>query len=326
MWVLFWWFKWSLINHYYHQSLERLKKKRLEASKQPSTAAPIIAKSSQKRKDPPHTDVSSSEPSAKIVKRVSFAADVIEKDEDSSLKSQMPDDNDDDKRDASDDDMASEPDVVTQLPPGFFETPVEKTSSDVPVPETSSKSSSTDGDVMSQHQLPKGFFDNPVLDAKVRNVPFKNPLDDEWEKFQKEMSGESSKSDVMIQDELEEIQTLRTVEEIDQQIESWAKIDMIQKKVEQLLSHKNQDHQTIPGTDKNNDPNDSSDDDNDDDDDLDPDLLMENWRSKKTLRSWWSSSVMSRCHLQFISIQWSSRVTYDNPLRIMMISSLLLQH
>ena len=38
--------------------------------------------------------------------------------------------------------------------------------------------------------LPEGFFDDPKKDAKARNVEYKDPILDEWEKFQKSIQKE----------------------------------------------------------------------------------------------------------------------------------------
>ena len=38
--------------------------------------------------------------------------------------------------------------------------------------------------------LPEGFFDDPKLDAKARKVEYKDPITEEWEKFQKSIQKE----------------------------------------------------------------------------------------------------------------------------------------
>ena len=39
--------------------------------------------------------------------------------------------------------------------------------------------------------LPEGFFDDPKMDAKARNVEYKDPMTEEWEKFQKSIAKET---------------------------------------------------------------------------------------------------------------------------------------
>ena len=38
--------------------------------------------------------------------------------------------------------------------------------------------------------LPEGFFDDPKKDAKARKVEYKDPMTEEWEKFQKSIQKE----------------------------------------------------------------------------------------------------------------------------------------
>lgn len=65
-------------------------------------------------------------------------------------------------------------------------------------------------------------------------------MEEEWTKFQKVISGESSKAEFLVQDELEETQKERSVEEIDKQFSSWQKIDQLQKRIENIRSSKSQ--------------------------------------------------------------------------------------
>ena len=39
--------------------------------------------------------------------------------------------------------------------------------------------------------LPEGFFDDPKMDAKARKVEYKDPMTEEWEKFQKSIAKET---------------------------------------------------------------------------------------------------------------------------------------
>ena len=43
--------------------------------------------------------------------------------------------------------------------------------------------------------LPEGFFDDPKLDAKARKVEYKDPMTEEWDKFQKTIQKEDDVSD-----------------------------------------------------------------------------------------------------------------------------------
>ena len=42
--------------------------------------------------------------------------------------------------------------------------------------------------------IPEGFFDDPKLDAKARKVEYKDPMNEEWEKFQKTIQKEDDVS------------------------------------------------------------------------------------------------------------------------------------
>lgn len=69
--------------------------------------------------------------------------------------------------------------------------------------------------------IPEGFFDDPKLDAKARNVQFVDQGEEEWAKFQKEISDEvSAAQDILVEDR-NEATADRQIEEIDEQIEAW---------------------------------------------------------------------------------------------------------
>ncbi|XP_015431752.1 PREDICTED: zinc finger protein 830 [Dufourea novaeangliae] len=82
--------------------------------------------------------------------------------------------------------------------------------------------------------LPEGFFDDPVLDAKVRNVEYKNPIEEEWEKFQKEIKEETAQSAQIIADDQEEATTERQLDEIEEQIRHWSRVMDLVKRKEQV--------------------------------------------------------------------------------------------
>lgn len=91
---------------------------------------------------------------------------------------------------------------------------------------TSSKSDgveSMDVDQMVDEKLPEGFFDDPVKDAKARNLDYKDPIEEEWEKFQKEIKAASNFSNAIIAEDQEEATTERQIDEIDEQIRHWTR-------------------------------------------------------------------------------------------------------
>lgn len=86
-----------------------------------------------------------------------------------------------------------------------------------------SQSTSTDVKMETDEVLPEGFFDDPVKDAKARNLEYKDPVEEEWERFQKEIKAASSLSNAIIADDQEEATTERQIDEIDEQIRNWSR-------------------------------------------------------------------------------------------------------
>ncbi|PNF28637.1 hypothetical protein B7P43_G08707 [Cryptotermes secundus] len=88
-----------------------------------------------------------------------------------------------------------------------------------PPPETTKTVASNQEEV-----LPEGFFDDPLLDAKARNVEYKDPIEGEWEKFQKEMKEESTVSAQIIAEDQEEATARRKIDELDEQMRNWSRV------------------------------------------------------------------------------------------------------
>ena len=74
--------------------------------------------------------------------------------------------------------------------------------------------------------LPEGFFDDPVKDAKARNLEYKNPIEEEWEKFRKEIKEAEVQSMSIITEEQEELTAERQIDEIDAQIKNWSRYEI----------------------------------------------------------------------------------------------------
>lgn len=108
----------------------------------------------------------------------------------------------------------------TQLPSDFFDAEVE--------PEAA-----TSTHVIAE-QLPEGFFDDPKLDAKVRQVPYRDKMEDEWELFQKSMKEETVISEAIVEEDDELREEERNIEEIDDQLCRLARVTTLVKKKEQL--------------------------------------------------------------------------------------------
>ncbi|XP_011498866.1 PREDICTED: zinc finger protein 830 [Ceratosolen solmsi marchali] len=118
----------------------------------------------------------------------------------------------------------------------------------------------------SQSILPEGFFDDPVKDAKARNVEYKDPIEEEWERFQKEIKEETAQSAQIIGDDQEEAATERQLDVIEEQLRNWSRVmDLVKQKELVQIAERKQDN------------NESSSDEEDFDEFLD-------WRAKKSYR------------------------------------------
>lgn len=103
-----------------------------------------------------------------------------------------------------------------QLPDDFFQKP-EKI-------EKQTKSSEKPAEIKSQDEaIPEGFFDDPMKDAKARNIEYKDPTEEEWEKFQKEIKEAEVLSMNIIAEEQEEATVERQIDEIDAQMKNWSR-------------------------------------------------------------------------------------------------------
>lgn len=90
----------------------------------------------------------------------------------------------------------------------------------------------TDGKV--DNTLPEGFFDDPKKDAIVRNIDYKNPQEEEWLKFQKEIKDETSVSLEIIAGEVESSTNEREIQDIDEQMYNWQRVLNMEKKKEDI--------------------------------------------------------------------------------------------
>uniref|UniRef100_A0A182IQX6 Zinc finger protein 830 n=1 Tax=Anopheles atroparvus TaxID=41427 RepID=A0A182IQX6_ANOAO len=140
---------------------------------------------------------------------------------------------------------------------------------------------------LDEEKLPEGFFDDPKMDAKARNQEYKDPNDEEWEKFQKEIKEATNVSMAIISEEQEESTAERQIAEIDEQIRNWSRVLDLEKKKEQVQIMKGTSTSTrsyakiansVDGTIKLK----IEDDDEDDDDDEFDEFL--DWRAKKSYK------------------------------------------
>jgi len=134
-------------------------------------------------------------------------------------------------------------------PTSSLTTSLSKQKSEEKVPESNSLSAtplthptspgedkSTDSSGASVAALPEGFFDDPVMDAKARGVAYVDKEEEEWEAFQKEIEAEASVAQNILVEDRTEATVDRQIEEIDEQIEAWQRVNRLEKMKDQVES------------------------------------------------------------------------------------------
>ncbi|XP_029445740.1 zinc finger protein 830 isoform X2 [Rhinatrema bivittatum] len=124
------------------------------------------------------------------------------------------------------------------LPPDFFD------SKTPPAPLVTHSGSILKADIQEKtverkentaEALPEGFFDDPEVDAKVRKVDApKDQMDKEWDEFQKEMRQVNTVSEAIVAEEDEEGRLDRQIEEIDEQIECYRRVEALRDRQDML--------------------------------------------------------------------------------------------
>lgn len=120
-------------------------------------------------------------------------------------------------------------DNPSQNPTNFYEATLTKTTIKTNLVSIKRNVDTEDANVdatAEQHKdeaLPEGFFDDPIKDAKARNSEYKDPVEEEWEKFQQEIKAASDFSNAIIAEDQEEAITERQIDEIDEQIRNWSR-------------------------------------------------------------------------------------------------------
>jgi len=164
----------------------------------------------------------------------------------------------------SDDDTNDKPTpstakVPTSLPSDFFDSSVKPEPTEQPEETAVSKDMA--------EKLPEGFFDDPKTDAKVREVEYKDKMEEEWALFQKTVKEEAKISEAIVEEEDDNAVIERNLDEVDEQMHHWSKVNELEKKKEEIMSKKMDNKEC----------------DSDDDSDVDEQEFEEflDWRSKK---------------------------------------------
>lgn len=159
------------------------------------------------------------------------------------------------------------PVVGAAIPQDFFDTNViVQTKPDEQMEVDTANNTKTD--------LPQGFFDDPQQDARARKAVYKDPLEEQMDLFRKEIAQETLVSEEIIEEEVEELQKEKTIDEIEEQMQNWSKVEQFQKKIEAI--HEKRKKQTTSNDDNEEDESDSEDETNLND--------VNFWRSKKVFQ------------------------------------------
>jgi len=120
--------------------------------------------------------------------------------------------------------------------------------------------------------LPEGFFDDPVMDAKARGVQYVDKEEEEWEAFQKEIETEANVAQNILVEDRNEATVDRQIEEIDDQIQAWQRVNRLEKLKDEVES------KLKPA--KAQDKAEKAESDEESDDDLDDVQDFVDWRNK----------------------------------------------
>ncbi|KAI2809743.1 U6 snRNA-associated Sm-like protein LSm2 [Blomia tropicalis] len=162
---------------------------------------------------------------------------------------------------------------IESLPQDFFDGGLKPE-----VQPTNSKPNSSD---ILDGTVPMDFFDNSTVDAKSRKViTTKDPFEEQMELFRKEIAQESVMSEIILEEEIEQLQKEKTISEIDEQITNWEKVNQYQKKIEEIHNKKKRQSENVQKNKTNDSKGSDDDDDKDDDDDLSSLNDINFWRSK----------------------------------------------
>ncbi|XP_001948404.3 zinc finger protein 830 [Acyrthosiphon pisum] len=126
-----------------------------------------------------------------------------------------------------------------KVPSDFFESPTPNSSENTNVNQETDEKMDVQPETLDDlnldgGELPKGFFDDPMLDAKIRKEEYVSSIDEEFLKFQKEIKEENMLSEQIMADNEDETTYGRQVEEIDEQIKHWSKVIELEKKREKI--------------------------------------------------------------------------------------------
>ncbi|XP_077348016.1 zinc finger protein 830 [Lithobates pipiens] len=165
------------------------------------------------------------------------------------------------------------PTAHDDLPPDFFDSKTPVVSHSGSILKADIQEKLVERKENTAEALPEGFFDDPEVDAKVRKVDApKDHMAKEWEEFQKEMRQVNTVSEAIVAEEDEEGRLDRQIEEIDEQIECYRRIEHLRDRRDVLNESLNEVMKSKAGK--------REQDAESDDDELLPVMIGQNWREK----------------------------------------------
>ena len=112
---------------------------------------------------------------------------------------------------------------ATVIPDDFFDSKMKPPAPRLNGTAKSNKTNEEKTQAEDSSAVPEGFFDDPMKDAKARNIEYKNPVEEEWDKFRKEIKEAEAQSMTIINEEQEESTVERQIDEIDAQMRNWSR-------------------------------------------------------------------------------------------------------
>lgn len=128
--------------------------------------------------------------------------------------------------------------------------------------------------------LPEGFFDDPKKDAVARNLEYKDPVQEEWDRFQKEIREAATVSNEIIAEDQEESTAERQIVEIDEQIRNWSRVLMMEKRKEERMRRQQERANQKTKVEKIESEDEDDEQESDNDDEMDEDVAFGSWRAK----------------------------------------------
>ncbi|XP_075682976.1 zinc finger protein 830 [Rhinoderma darwinii] len=162
----------------------------------------------------------------------------------------------------------------SSLPPDFFDSKTAVVSHSGSILKADIQEKPVERKENTAEALPEGFFDDPEVDAKVRKVDApKDHLDKEWEEFQKEMRQVNNVSEAIVAEEDEEGRLDRQIDEIDEQMECY-------RRIEHLRNRKDVLHNPVTVAEERKSSKAEEENVGSDDEDILPSMLTQSWREK----------------------------------------------